>query len=102
MLFYDADGDSLIYQAVSTQNKIAAAEIEGSMLKNRPNSRGSASITVFASDGYGGFVSTSRPVNVGVTINLGSDTHIPNESQPGTAYPNPLNPATLMPIERTV
>jgi len=102
ILFFDADGDSLFYQAVSTHNKVAEAEIEGSILRISPLSMGSATITVFASDAFGGFVVTSIPVSVGVSVNLESDLDLPVEFKTGLAYPNPFNPSTVIPLEMPV
>lgn len=102
ILFFDADGDSLTYQAVTSQSKVATAEMDGSTIRIRPLTMGSATITVFASDAFGGFVLTSIPVTVGVPVNIETDMDLPVEFKTGLAYPNPFNPSTVIPIEMPV
>ena len=63
-VFNDPDGDALTYSASSSANNIATASISGNTLTVSPVAGGNATITVTASDGRGGSISTTFMVTV--------------------------------------
>jgi hypothetical protein len=98
-VFTDPDSDALTYSAISSLNRVATVSIEGSKLRVTPLETGSASLTVFATDDFGGFASLNIPVAVGVSVALGEE-YLPESFDVGNAYPNPFNPATVIPIRQ--
>ncbi len=98
-VFTDPDGDSLSYSAISSLNRVATAAIEGSVIKITPLETGSATITVFATDNFGGFASVAIPLVVGVSVSLEEES-LPDAFQVGSAYPNPFNPTTVIPMRQ--
>lgn len=88
--FSDVDGDALTYSASSNAVSVATVAVSGSILTITPAGLGSATITVTASDGKDGTVSTNFTVTVTNQAPIG--TTIPNQS--GTkAVPVSLNVA---------
>lgn len=88
--FSDVDGDALTYSASSNAVSVATVAVSGSILTITPAGLGSATITVTASDGKGGTVSTNFTVTVTNQAPIG--TTLPNQS--GTkAAPVSLNVA---------
>ncbi|MDR7316291.1 hypothetical protein [Brevibacillus nitrificans] len=58
-VFSDADGDELIYSALSQSEAIARVEVEGSLVKVMAQKPGEVTIIVTASDQRGGTASTA-------------------------------------------
>lgn len=58
-IFFDVDGDTLIYTAKSSDSNIAKVEIEGDILVVTPYGMGSTEITISAHDGNGGTAETA-------------------------------------------
>jgi hypothetical protein len=98
-VFADPDSDVLTYSAVSSLNRVATVALDGSKLLVTPLEIGAASITIFATDGFGGFASINIPVAVGVSVWLDEES-LPRSFDVGNAYPNPFNPATVIPIRQ--
>ncbi len=98
-VFTDPDSDVLSYSAISSLNRVATVEVVGAILKVAPLETGAATITVFATDGFGGFASVNIPVAVGVSVALDEET-LPEFLEVGNAYPNPFNPSTVIPIRQ--
>jgi len=59
VVFTDADGDRLTFQASSSDTTKAKVNLDGSVLKVIPKTKGSAEIAVLASDGRGGSADTT-------------------------------------------
>jgi len=68
-IFADVDGDALMYSASSSNNAVATANVNGSMLTITPVAVGNATVTVNADDKNGGTVSTTIAVTVSMAIN---------------------------------
>ncbi|WP_249865464.1 S-layer homology domain-containing protein [Paenibacillus konkukensis] len=62
--FTDEDGDALTLSAVSSNTSVATVSITGSKLEITPVAPGESTVTVKASDGQGGEVTTSFKVTV--------------------------------------
>lgn len=62
--FQDADGDLLSYSALSGDSSIVTASVNGEVLKLTPVAKGSAEITVKASDAFGGSVTKTFKATV--------------------------------------
>ncbi len=58
-IFHDADGDSLTFEASSSNTEILNVKVEGSSLRISPSGMGSSKIIITASDGRGGTAETS-------------------------------------------
>ncbi|RNB88322.1 hypothetical protein EDM59_04135 [Brevibacillus nitrificans] len=58
-VFSDADGDELIYSALSQSEAVAKVEVEGSLVKVMAQKPGEVTIIVTASDQKGGTASTA-------------------------------------------
>ena len=86
MYFGDADGDTLTYRAMSSDDTIADATVSGSMLTITGVAEGEATITVYASDGMGG-TDAMQTIMVMVTpAALGAPTNVMarvDDSDPG-------------------
>ncbi|MNM23307.1 Bacterial Ig-like domain (group 2) [compost metagenome] len=68
--FWDPDGDSLTYTAVSSASNVAAVSVNGTILTVTPANVGSANITFTASDGRGGSASQTFLLTVTPAPNL--------------------------------
>ncbi len=98
-VFTDPDGDKLTFSAISSVNRVATVSIEESALSILPLETGSATITVFATDDFGGFASVAIPLVVGVSVSLDEES-LPEVFEVGSAYPNPFNPSTVIPLRQ--
>jgi uncharacterized delta-60 repeat protein len=63
-VFTDADGDALVYSAISSSTNIATAAMVGSILTVSPVATGNAKVTVTANDNKGG----ETPLTFNVTV----------------------------------
>ena len=82
--FRDTDGDSLRYDAVSSNDSIVTATASGSVVTIRPESPGSANVRVTATDSHG--LSASQTIRVHVEEAQPPD--LPDPSEP----PEPPEP----------
>lgn len=98
-VFGDPDADPLAYSAVSSQNRVVSASVDDAVLNLAPGETGSAVVTVFATDQFGGFASVNFSVTVGLGVGLEEET-IPDVFDVGNAYPNPFNPSTVIPVRQ--
>ena len=62
--FSDPDGDSLIYQASSSEDAVVQAGMSGSMVTIKPGTDGTAIVTVTAKDGRGGLAYLAIEISV--------------------------------------
>ncbi|MFC0213648.1 Ig-like domain-containing protein [Paenibacillus chartarius] len=62
--FQDADGDSLTFEAVSSNDAIAEVSMTGTQLKITPVALGIATVTLTVYDGFGGKVTGEMPVTI--------------------------------------
>lgn len=97
--FTDPDADPLSYSAISSQNRVVSASTDGPILSLLPGETGTAVVTVFATDQFGGFASVNIQVGVGLGVSLDEEP-IPEVFDVGNAYPNPFNPSTVIPIRQ--
>ncbi|TKI44925.1 Ig-like domain-containing protein [Lysinibacillus tabacifolii] len=72
-VFTDADNDVLTLSAVSNDTDIATVSLNGTILSISPQKVGAATITLTATDGNGGTIST----NFTVTVTEASSNHAP-------------------------
>lgn len=72
-VFTDADNDVLTLSAVSNDTDIATVSLNGTILSISPQKVGAATITLTATDGNGGTIST----NFTVTVTAASSNHAP-------------------------
>jgi len=76
-VFTDADNDVLTFSAVSDNAGIATVSLTGTILSISPKEVGIATITLTASDGNGGTISTTFTV----TVTAASSNHAPTVAQ---------------------
>ena len=62
--FSDPDGDSLTYQAASSDDEVVQASMSGSIVTIRPGTAGTAIVTVTAKDGRGGLAYQTIEISV--------------------------------------
>lgn len=98
-IFTDPDADLLSYSAVSSLNRVVSVSTVGSILSLLPGETGTAVVTVFATDQFGGFASVNFQVGVGLGVSLDEES-LPESFEVGNAYPNPFNPTTVIPIRQ--
>ncbi|MDO7907696.1 S-layer homology domain-containing protein [Paenibacillus sp. JX-17] len=78
-VFTDPDGDTLTYEASSSDGSVASVGIVGAQLTIQAFSAGTASIHVTAKDGRGGEASTAFQVNVEPAVPSNPSTNQPPE-----------------------
>ena len=98
--FRDPDGDSLRYDAASSDSNVAAAAMLGNVLVIAPIGVGTATLTITARD-PGGLVSPSLTVTVTVE-DAGSPAPTANQIELLPNFPNPFNPDTWIPFRLAV
>lgn len=93
-LFEDPEGQDLTIVA-RTSSAVVGVGMDGTTLTVTPQRKGSAQITVSASDPHGAAVSVSFMVSVPTGVGIEQiGTDIPTDFEVGANYPNPFNPET--------
>ena len=78
-VFSDPDGDSLTYEAVSSDDSVATATVSGSQLMINPLTDGTATITVTAKDPHGRTVTTTFTVSVSSNRDPQAQSSVPEQ-----------------------
>ena len=73
--FYDLDADTLHYTASSNNTGVVSVNISGSQVTLVPEGKGSATVTVTASDGE---LTATQTISVSITPYLGEETWMPD------------------------